>query len=654
MTDNLARTLFIIALLAVSSVLVALRLDTVTPNVPATAATADATADLPDAPDDPTPRVPRDSVEAAPPPLHVKSRFQQGDHKRYSYTSDHTLVFSSNESAEKGTGVLSLKGEYRTTVVANDRHQVLLHAELRRPGFTVTPSTEAALIASTQKALGTPFYVVLTPSGAVRGIYAPQDIPARAKTFLKGIAASFQLVEGNNRSEWTRRESDVQGRFDARYVTHGDTRVRKTKLAYRAFASAHGLASAEDVSQHGHTVSGGVDFTLADDGTVEGLKVDETVRMTPDSTLSVEVRTTASARLLEATHLADAGRRLARPADFVFYPITDSERLASDQADSEHRRLSRLVLADVLSVLQALSGDRAKIQDRAMVTHDLTLLFRVRPGDAIAAGRAILAGDLAADAKASVIGALSGAGTPEAQQALAALLGADDLDPDARLQATMGLALTDAPTPTAVAAIRDAFNDADPDVARSALLAAGALSRTQAREGAEPALLGELVGSLQHADTTDTLVHRLKALGNSGAPEVLAEVSPYLNDPREVVRTAAIRSLRFVAGDQADRLLAAALTGAPSPSEAGAALYAIAFRDDRGTFLPALGDVLGSAGQHEVSTRLLVVDFLGTHQNALVGAADLLQLATADPSDDVAAAASTFLAETPVPAPAGG
>lgn len=89
--------------------------------------------------------------------------------------------------------------------------------------------------------------------------------------------------------------------------------------------------------------------------------------------------------------------------------------------------------------------------------------------------------------------------------------------------------------------------------------------RGRCRERA-PELAREAVATLGarlgQATTPGDTASYLRALGNAAAPEVLALVEPFLDDPRVGVRAAAVDALRRVPGGRVDAALARALRDA--------------------------------------------------------------------------------------------
>src|SRR6185437_5651489 len=102
--------------------------------------------------------------------------------------------------------------------------------------------------------------------------------------------------------------------------------------------------------------------------------------------------------------------------------------------------------------------------DRNHAQAQLTALFRIEPQTAREAEDAILHGDLDANAKKRISAALGAAGTPQAQHALADVIGSSAAPAARKIDAAIALAQTASPTLETAAALDDAMGSPDPGV----------------------------------------------------------------------------------------------------------------------------------------------------------------------------------------------
>lgn len=122
------------------------------------------------------------------------------------------------------------------------------------------------------------------------------------------------------------------------------------------------------------------------------------------------------------------------------------------------------------------------------------------------------------------MGALGSAGTPQAQQALASILGADTASREARIDAAVALGTTGQPLEASKRALVAASASTDPSLAGAATLGLGNLARNMTAQGTGDA-----------SDVIATLIQRLEAAADDA--DLLAWAAQH--DPAAEVQRAA-------------------------------------------------------------------------------------------------------------------
>jgi hypothetical protein len=318
---------------------------------------------------------------------------------------------------------------------------------------------------------------------------------------------------------------------------------------------------------------------------------------------------------------------------------------------AEAARRDRALLAGatkevLLAELRAAPAGGAGQRPDSTLVARWEALFRLEP-DAAAQVPTLVSSEPAERAKV-LIDALSGAGTPEAQRALAALALAPTARPALRLEAIQYLGLQSAPVKEAVAALRTLLDHggtgADAELAHRALFAFGATAHNlratapaRAREVA-----AELEARLGRATTLDAKQDLIVAMGNAGDSGSLPALRAFVTEKASPLRTTAIEALRFIPDPAVDSLLGELLGRGHDTSTRFTALAAIRFRDV-GPFAVQLADVVRHDPIEHV--RRAAIDLLGGHLAHLPTLRPLLEeVAQKDPALHNRELAATYIA----------
>ena len=325
-----------------------------------------------------------------------------------------------------------------------------------------------------------------------------------------------------------------------------------------------------------------------------------------------------------------------------------AERLA---ADLDRQTAGRASFEALHAELRGFQGDGAA-RERALMLPRLEARFRLNPEAAATAARSILAGTETPDTVRTLVGALTGAGTPEAQRALAEVMASSEVDLHTQVDAMSGLGTSKRPTADSIAALSKAMTSDDPLLRDTAVLATGNAARGQAKVGdSNSDALESLTVGLDAAQSDADVASYLRGLGNAGDASTLDLIEGHLASPSAEVRHAAIRALRFQ-GDQADELLGGLLADFASAPEGDleAAVFSASFRPLE-TLLEPIGRAL--RGSQDESLRRSIVALLTTRRAGHPEATALLQwTAQNDASAALRADAAKALAtSTLIPAP---
>ncbi len=255
------------------------------------------------------------------------------------------------------------------------------------------------------------------------------------------------------------------------------------------------------------------------------------------------------------------------------------------------------------------TADEAAFQDAKSAAYFELMARIVRDPGAIAELETIISGKDRHQPMVQVaVGALVGAGTPEAQAALVRMLDARKTD-DSFLQLlvpSMGFARK--PTPELEGALRSlAASDRPAAVREMAHLAVGT---TAARLQAEdPARARHIIDDYDHklrgATNAQDMSTYLSVLGNAGTKEAAQVVERYLDDSRPTVRAEALEALRRVPTAEAESHLTHALHQDSDESVRTSAAWAMSYRQPTATSMAAQAEALAGEQSPKVAKRLL-------------------------------------------------
>jgi|GEM_PF-6326176 len=234
-----------------------------------------------------------------------------------------------------------------------------------------------------------------------------------------------------------------------------------------------------------------------------------------------------------------------------------------------------------------------------------------------------------------VAGALSAAGTPEAQAALVEITKAAAPGSTKRLQLVPMLGFAESPTASTLLYLESLADGAGTPEAKTARLSLG-IAAHKGLAG-EPVIAARIAASfverLRASSTPGEIVGVLRGGGNTGHLDFLNVAASYLSDSDESVRAAAIFALRLVPFDTFASVYERALTD-PSKRVRAQALEALGPPFQKPT--ASLSALLMRAypNQHDASLRVTVLQLLWATRGANPAGVKEFVQAVADSSTD--------------------
>lgn len=577
---------------------------------------------------------------------------------RYTLKSNQQVLFRQTRSdAPPPPGMqFSIQGEWRVGIVSARAERIEAMVQLQPSSFSMSVGGESAIQPEVQRtmtmALGKPFFITLDPSGAAKFVHFEQQTDMLVQGLLRSLVAATQfVVAGKPADAWDMTEYDSTGEYTAAYRRQAANRFEKTKRAYARVTTPQGLVPLEKgMSLSVQSTSG---FELAEDLWAQSLKIQESLELNagegmPVTTNTLQLTLGLIERRMDASLL---GALSARQGSLMTLPLASFLGQQDDPLNHHRQTLGGRRFDDMVRDLRALpKGDKERDDARTLAMERLRSLFLLEPAEALKV-HDILRSGLDPLAASPMLGALSGASTPEALQSLVNVIDDKSLAPIVRTDAVAALGMAQEPTREGVDGLRRYTQDSEPMVRDTATLAMGSASsmmRDTDPRGAD-SLVSEMQNAYRSAQTPEQQALVLRSLGNTRAAGALPTIEQGLQSSIAMVREAAVVALRNMPGPTVDRLLSERLVGDPAPEVRKSAVFACSFRP-----LAPFLSVFQTALQVDaaMAVRSDIVSLLGHNRAALPLVDPLLVWASRnDTSPDIRKAALDYLNPSARPAP---
>jgi hypothetical protein len=419
----------------------------------------------------------------------------------------------------------------------------------------------------------------LTEMRVVRGTSPP------VLSTYREVASALQFVHGDPAVEpgdYTVQEYDTIGQYVTEYVRGVDSRHwRKQKRRYIALLSSGNPSSPMSVRVMPEVVASSAEVRLSADGHPKDVLVQDELAI---QGAQAPVRSRAAVSLEEGPSalVGDALQQLAVllqdtdrvGAGEVYGPpppleAVDAARINGLTFEKVVARLEQLARSKGTGHAEGAPGGasaaddaskqgRASLEENARLFGALAAIFREHPDTVERAVRMIRA---KSPASVALVESLGSASTATADAALVDLMNAKVLDANIRQHAATALIRTQRPEGKAIAALKAML--ADEPFSTTALFGLGSYSRRLRDEGKADeatAVADIIVERLPLAKQKWEKLAVLGGVANSGYLPALPRLAPYLADGEDDVRSAAVRSLRNMPGEQVDALLGNRIT----------------------------------------------------------------------------------------------
>ncbi|HKO49962.1 MAG TPA: HEAT repeat domain-containing protein [Polyangiaceae bacterium] len=557
---------------------------------------------------------PAASATAAPRPA-VEPGFALGQRYEYALSSTSKVAFQAQGDLFDFdlTGTLELI-PVRITAEGTEFRARIAQGKFqsRVPGSQPQFDTMAAELAK-------PFLFTLK-SGRTTEATLPQAVEPLVAGVFRSVSAAFQFVRPAGSDEtWTASEFDTTGEYSAEYKKTSDPhRFEKRKQRYLALLLPKGQSKPAIDALPEIAASRGEVLTTADGRLLAITSEDELELKRAQTPIRTKMTLSLRAGAVVPASVADAELVALRSAGM---------RLGADQpmpsgvspAVIDDAKINGLPFGEIVSRLEKAA--KAAPKDSAQKADDpeqvaqreehsrmfvaLGATFRRQPEMVSKAIDKIRANS---PAKYDFIDALGAASSPQANEALIALVQPTTSDVKIRTSALINLSRLEQPTAETTAALEKLLDDTA--VGTQALYGIGSYCRRFRERGEveRAAALGRILVTRLAATKTELRTNEaLRAIANSGFVGALESIRPRLTDARDSVRAEAVRSLRLMNAPEVDGILIRRLNDDSVKAVRLAALDAMQARPPAPALVQALRSSISTEDPH---VRYRVVELM--------------------------------------------
>jgi HEAT repeat protein len=541
------------------------------------------------------------------------------------------LELESRVSSQQQTLIqFNLTGVWQVTELGQLASGTSFRVALLQPHVTSVLDDEeaAARLADFAKGLDSAFFISKDAAGAVSEARLASNVPLPAQTLLKSVVAFSQVVAADPRQQsWQTLEVDTTGRYQAAYRQLSENRYEKRKLSYTEILGA--AAGAQVQGQTNRVESSKAELVVDAAGNLISLDLNETLvgsgGVMPDLTSVTHLRLKQKQRVKAQLDIQSATRDFEA---FAPGPLFERKRSGARQPELDRARVGGQTFPQLMGKLRGLGAPSEQNRtERARTFVELSALLRQEPDAAALALRAIRQGTEAD----YMVEALGNAGTPEAQAALAELIGdsATAADLRSRAVATLGNTAATDDTISLLASL-----STQPDVGATAKLALGGAVYNLQSTNPASAERGtrELLTMLARDAGQGGMHNDLRALGNAGSPLALPAISQVLASNDAQLRLSAVYALRRIPGPEVDALLASISLEDPSSLVRRAAVASMRGRPASQTLLSSL--VQSVKLETDYDTRLGAINALADWSKTQPEAVSALAWAAQNDEDE--------------------
>jgi len=394
-----------------------------------------------------------------------------------------------------------------------------------------------------------PFRVQFTAGGVAEKFEFSDGLTGQEQSMLKNMVRTFTVSipqqtipeQSKHKQSWVVKEKNASGEYLATYHRVSPMQLEKTKGDFVAVSSSPLLNKATIASKESIQLNEKRSW-------ITRMIVDETLQSPGKNGPSLHIINHAQLDFVSSNPLSVSKGRwnfiAAAPQPILLKPTASTPKLSPEEA---RRKL-----------IQELPALDVAIKARTKHIHALRDLLRADGSIPATLLEQMQTQNLSDRTRADLYLALELAATVEAQAALTQVMSSPDWSTRDALRATVALAGINNPSTDTLKVLWDTAYIERPQISSTATYTLGSIgSRMKVENHPDyPALRDELIsGANNNSDVQQTATF-IYALGNTRDPEVVPNVSTFLDNEQPAIRRAAAMSLGLMSSEQSASALA--------------------------------------------------------------------------------------------------
>ncbi len=566
----------------------------------------------------------------------------------YEFEHDTRVSVTSTEGDAAQELHYLLSGRVRLSVLDRREDEILVGIAFPELTFSARASGESAdpmQLRSMIEPLRQRTLMRMNSGGTQTGFRFPEEFGGQQEMIVRGVMAGFQFVvpEGVER-EWTTREEDATGFFEARYEEpvrenlNELRRINKKKFAYLAQPGTQEFEMLPWIRAAAHCL---LDPAL---GWIEEADTRESQR---NDLEGLHVRIENHSALCFHLVGVEAGD-FAAPEDWegMFEPIrpaSDGTLAREHKRERMARRLADVELCDLLAQLLTLTDAGAyDSAEHYQLCRLISWKLRLSPE---CLDELLSWVEMPGNSRAltqSLLDCLADSNTTAGQAKLVDYMVDRGRRAEFRLATSLAMFNLERPGRGTFEAVRGLLSDdhLSPELKSTSLLLMGAFGRGERAAELGDAPLESLLSIEQQAIDSGMLSSWIQALGNTASPQALERVAAYSQHPEVPVRVAVVTALGSLPGPEQAEILGQIVTGDASEHVQCLAAEVLAATGTQEALFKAAEVLAHPRTDLRRATVLGLGALLGTNPAALYL---LQQVAAADPSEEIRLMCSEML-----------